>query len=313
MNPSTKENSQFLARLAAIVAVLTVLGAAWPVLFNEGSAAGKLLVRTHQIEAAGDDDFEEAMEAHLYGETVEAATTRTESNPTSTTAYVSIILQLDRAVSMLCLLLAVTLPFACQKWPKLSWLYLLPAIWLLGNAHAIAINGGKSFSELAVPAHATRWGIFLAFIFLSLRNAQSDRIANWILRIGCALTFTIHGWEAFQLNPAFQDLLYVTCGHIGIDLTESVCHGLLRIIGVMDLVLAISVVAVHSRPLLLWMACWGMITAASRPIALGLDAWPEFAMRLPNSAAPLLVLFIGLPAAFSLFSSKNTHQPESTT
>ena len=48
-------------------------------------------------------------------------------------------------------------------------------------------------------------------------------------------------------------------------------------------------------------------------IALGLDAWPEFAMRLPNSAAPLLVLFIGLPAAFSLFSSKNTHQPESTT
>jgi hypothetical protein len=61
------------------------------------------------------------------------------------------------------------------------------------------------------------------------------------------------------------------------------------------------------------MACWGMITAASRPIALGLDAWPEFAMRLPNSAAPLLVLFIGLPAAFSLFSSKNTHQPESTT
>ena len=113
MNPPTKENSQLLTRLAAIVAVLTVLGAAWPVLFNEGSAAGKLLVRTHQIEAAGDDDFEEAMEAHLYGETVEAATTRTKSNPASTTAYVSRIRQLDRAVSMLCLLLAVTLPFAC--------------------------------------------------------------------------------------------------------------------------------------------------------------------------------------------------------
>ena len=314
MIPFTRENSQSLSRLAAIIAVLTVLGAAWPVLFNEGSAAGKLLVRTHQIEAADDDYFEAAMDAHLYGETVEAATTtRTESNPASTTANVSRIRQLDRVVSMLCLLLAVALPFVCPKWPKLSWLYLLPAIWLLVNAHAIAINGGKAFSELAVPAHATRWGIFLALIFLSLRNAQSDRIANWILRIGCALTFTIHGWEAFQLNPAFQDLLYVACGHIGIDLTESVCHGLLRIIGVMDLVLAISVVAVHSRPLLLWMACWGLITAASRPIALGLDAWPEFAMRLPNSAAPLLVLFIGLPAAFSLFSPNNTNQPESTT
>jgi len=313
MIPSTKENSQLLTRLAAIVAVLTVLGAAWPVLFNEGSAAGKFLVRTHQIEAAGDDDFEAAMGARLYGETVEAATTRTESDPASTTAYVWKIRQLDRVVCMLCLLLAVALPFGCPKWPKLSWLYLLPAIWLLVNALAIAINGGKAFSELAVPAHATRWGMFLALVFLSLRNAQSDHIANWILRIGCALTFTIHGWEAFQLNPAFQDLLYVTCGHIDIALTESVCHGLLRIIGVMDLVLAISVVAVHSRPLLLWMACWGLITAASRPIALGLDAWPEFAMRLPNSAAPLLVLFIGLPAAFSLFSSKNTNQPESNT
>ena len=263
---SNEKNPKLPTRLTAIVAVLTVLGAAWPVLFNEGSAAGKFLVRTHQIEAADDDDFEAAMEAHLYGETVEAATTRTESNPASTTAYVSRIRQLDRVVSMLCLLLAVALPFGCPKWPKLSWLYLLPAIWLLVNAHAIAINGGKTFSELAVPAHATRWGIFLALIFLSLRNAQSDRIANWILRIGCALTFTIHGWEAFQLNPAFQDLLYVTCGHIDIALTESVCHGLLRIIGVMDLVLAISVVAVHSRPLLLWMACWGLITAASRPL-----------------------------------------------
>ena len=67
MNPSTKENSRLLTRLAAIVAVLTVLGAAWPVLFNEGSAAGKFLVRTHQIEAADDDDFEAAMGAHLYG------------------------------------------------------------------------------------------------------------------------------------------------------------------------------------------------------------------------------------------------------
>ncbi len=310
---SNEENPKLPTRLTAIVAVLTVLGAAWPVLFNEGSAAGKFLVRTYQIEAAGDDDFEAAMGAHLYGETLEASITRTESNPAPTAAYVSRIHQLDRVVSILCLLIAVALPFGCQKWPKLSWLYLLPAIWLLVNAQAIAFNGGKAFSELAVPAHATRWGMFLALVFLSLRNAQSDHITNWILRIGCALTFTSHGWEAFHLNPALQDLLYVTCGHIDIALTESVCHGLLRIIGVMDLFLAITVVAIHSRPLLLWMACWGLITAASRPIALGLDAWPEFAMRLPNSAAPLLVLFIGLPAAFSIFSSKNTHQPESTT
>ena len=66
-----------------------------------------------------------------------------------------------------------------------------------GECACITINGGKTFSELAVPAHATRWGMFLALVFLSLRNAQSDRVANWILRTG-VLTFTIHGWEAFN-------------------------------------------------------------------------------------------------------------------
>ncbi len=313
MIPSTKENPQLLARLAAIVAVLTVLGAAWPVLFNEGSAVGKLLVRMHQIEAAGDVGFEAAMEAHLYGETAEVATTKPESDPASAVAHVSRLRQLDRGVAVLCLVLAVGLPFGCRKWPKLSWLYLLPALWLLVNAQATAINGGKAFAELAVPAHATRWGLFVALALLILRNPQSDYTANWVLRIGCALTFAIHGWEAFHLNPPFQDLLYVTAGHVGISLSESVCHGLLRAIGVMDLVLAVSVVAVQLRPLLIWMACWGLITAASRPIAMGFDAWPEFAMRLPNSAAPLLVLFLGLPAAFSLYSSTTNTQREPDT
>ena len=181
------------------------------------------------------------------------------------------------------------------------------------NAQATAMNGGKAFAELAVPAHATRWGMLVALALLILRNPQRDSIANWVLRIGCALTFAIHGWEAILLNPSFQDLLYATAGHVGISLSESVCHGLLRTIGIMDLVLAISVVAVHHRPLLFWMGCWGLITAASRLVSMGLDAWPEFAMRLPNSVAPLLVLSLGLSATFSLSSSTTTTQPKPDT
>ena len=307
---SGREN---ILTLAAIAAVLTVLGAAWPVLFNEGSATGKLLVRTHEVEAAGDVDFEAAMVTELYGETLEVAANKPVSDPAATAAQVSRLRQLDRGVAFMCLLLTVGLPFACRKWPKLSWLYLLPALWLLVNAQATAMNGGKAFAELAVPAHATRWGMLVALALLILRNPQRDRIANWVLRIACALTFAVHGWESLQLNPPFQDLLYITAGHVGIGLSEWVCHGLLRTIGVMDLVLAISVIAVHQRRLLLWMCCWGLITAVSRPVAMGLDAWPEFAMRLPNSAAPLLVIFLGLQAIFSLSSSTTNTQPKPAT
>ena len=296
--------------IASIVAVLTVLGATWPVLFNEGSATGKLLVRTHEVDVAGDAGFEAAMAADLYGETLEVAASKPESDPTSTAVHLSRLRQLDRGVAVLCLLLVMGLPLACRKWVNLSWLYLLPAVWLFMDAQATTINGGKAFAELAVPAHATRWGMFVALALLILRNPQSDRIANWVLRITCALTFAVHGLEAFQLNPPFQDLLYITARHVGIGLSEWVCHVLLRTIGVMDLVLAVSVVAVHNRRLLFWMGCWGLITAASRPLVMGLDAWPEFAMRLPNSAAPLLVLFLGLQAIFSLSSSTTNTQPK---
>ena len=307
---SERENT---LTLAAIAAVLTVLGAAWPVLFNEGSAAGKLLVRTHEVEAAGDVDFEAAMVTELYGETLEVPASDPESNPVATAAQVSQLQQLDRGVAILCLALVAGLAFACRKWPKLAWLYLLPALWLLANAQATAMNGGKAFAELAVPAHATRWGMLVALALLILRNPPSDRIANWVLRIACALTFAVHGWESLQLNPPFQDLLYITAGHVGIGLSEWVCHGLLRTIGVMDLALAVSVVAVHNRRMLFWMACWGLITAASRPVAMGLDAWPEFAMRLPNSVVPLLALFLGLQALFSLPSSTTNKQSKPAT
>ncbi|MBT4691906.1 MAG: hypothetical protein HOB73_01005 [Planctomycetaceae bacterium] len=295
--------------LLAIVAVVTVLGAAWPVLFNEGSATGKLLMRTYEVDAVGDVDFEAAMVAELYEETLEVTASKPESDPAAIAARVSRLRQLDRGVAIMCLLITVGLPITCRKWPKLSWLYLVPALWILANAQATAMNGSKAFAELAVPAHATRWGMLVALALLLLRNPQSDRIANWVLRIACALTFAVHGWESFQLNPPFQDLLYITAGHVGIGLSEWTCHGLLRTIGIMDLIFAVSVVAVHHRRMLYWMGCWGLITAASRPIAMGLDAWPEFAMRLPNSVAPLLVLFLGLRAMFSLSSSTTNRNP----
>ena len=299
-----------MRRFAAIVGVITVFGAVWPVVFNGGSAAGQLLVRTHEVEAVGDAGFEAVMEADLYGETREVSGPFIERDRGSIAAHVSFLRDLDRGLAILCLLLTAGLPFLFGKWPKVAWLYLLPAAWLLVNAYAVAVNGGKAFAELAVPAHATRWGMFVVFALLLSRNLHTDRIEKWVLRIVCALTFATHGWEAFQLNPPFQDLLYTTFGHVGIRLSEAACHGLLRLIGVMDVLLAVGVTVTLFRPLLLWMACWGLITALSRPIAMGFDAWPEFAMRLPNWAVPLLVVLLCKRGAFSPSPSQTTAQQE---
>ena len=304
-------HKQTLAILS-VAATVTVLGAVWPVLFYEGSAIGKLLSRKYEVEAVGDADFEKAMEAELYGATRKSTPTIPEIDPTDITAKLSQLRQLDRGVAFICLLLTVGLCFACLKWPRLSWLYMLPALWLLVNAQAIAMSGGKAFAELAVLGHATRWGTLTALAILFFRNPKGDRIANWVLRIACSLTFAVHGYEAFQLNPPFQDLLYITAEHVGVGLSEWFCHVLLRIIGIMDLLLAVSVVTVHHRRLLFWMGCWGLITAASRPIAMGLEAWPEFAMRLPNSVAPLLVLLLGSQAIFSRSLPTPSSKPEST-
>ena len=40
------------------------------------------------------------------------------------------------------------------------------------------------------------------------------------------------------------------------------------------------------------MAFWGLITAFSRPLTMGFDAWPEFAMRIANCALPLGLFLI---------------------
>ena len=180
----------------------------------------------------------------------------------------------------------------------------MPACWLLLNAYAVASNGGKAHAELAIPAHATRWMLPIALALLTVMATKSKPVVNWMLRIACACTFAIHGWEAFQLHPAFQDLIFVSSGLVGIEPSTALTHGLLRCIGIMDGLLALSVLLIHSPKTLYWMTFWGLITALSRPLSMGLDTWPELAIRLANAAAPWLIIALGIPALIQLKKPK---------
>jgi len=274
------------------VIFLMMLGSAWPVFFYEGSALGKNLERKQWIESTDDAAVVAAMEAQLYGE----EPVETESHAHDTSRTIDLLRLTDRTSAALCLVLAAVLPFAIRRYPASAWLYLLPALWILLNALGATLNGGKAHAELSIPAHATRWMLPIVFALLVWRPASTRTTANWLLRLACAMTFAVHGWEALRLNPVFQDLIFSFGALLGIKISSGVCHGLLYAIGTMDMLLTVGVLLFHIPMALRWMAIWGLITAFARPLTISWLVWPEFAIRLANGACPWLILLIGLPA-----------------
>jgi len=278
--------------VADAIVLLTMLGGAWPVLFGEGSPLAKYLEHRQLVQSSQDAEVAAKMEARLYGEQAAEA----EIVPQDASQLIHRLRLADRATTVLCLALATVLPLLSRRCRPLAWLYLLPAAWILFNAFAASLSGGKAHAELSIPAHATRFILPLALTLLILRRDSAKPAVNWLLRAACAMTFAVHGWEALRLHPAFQDLIYAFGSLLGFKVSPLVCHGLLHAIGLMDLLLALAVLLIHSPLALRWMALWGIITALSRPLTIGWLAWPEFAIRLANGACPWLILAIGLPA-----------------
>ena len=287
--------SQGLLAFIGAVVFISIIGNAWPIFFNEGSALMKNMEQRELVDSVDDASVETAMIEALYGEQTADPIQLDTHDPTQTLEAIYLA---DKVTAIACLVLAALLPFLCRWRPGLAWLYLIPAIWLILNATAATLNGGKAHAELSVPAHATRFLLPIALALL-LWRPEASRIrstANWLLRIACALTFGTHGFEALRHHPHFQDMIYIFGMHVGIDFSTQVIHILLYCIGIMDILLALSVLLVHSPVLLRWMAFWGLMTAFMRPFTMSWLAWPELAIRLANGIAPWLILAIGLSA-----------------
>ncbi len=112
----------------------------------------------------------------------------------------------------------------------------------------------------------------------------NEKKIEWILRIGVAGEFFGHGVFALQGKEAWigwaQKLL-------GLD--ASMAATFIMLVGIVDVLLAISVLVKPMRPLLLWMAFWGFLTALVRPL-VGDPIW-DFVERWANWAAPLALYF----------------------
>lgn len=112
-----------------------------------------------------------------------------------------------------------------------------------------------------------------------------SKTINWILRLAIAGEFAGHGMLAVLGNPQWVGWIQ----KFGIS-DAGLAAKLLLAVGIVDLMLAFVVLVRPIKPLLLWMAVWGLWTALLRPL-MGLAIW-DFIERFANWGAPLAFYFI---------------------
>ncbi len=114
---------------------------------------------------------------------------------------------------------------------------------------------------------------------------NQSKLIEWVLRIAVAGEFTGHGVFAVQGKQAWIGWINQLTG-VGPELAGQ----LLFWVGLMDIAMALLVLAKPWRPALLWMAAWGFWTALVRPL-VGEPIW-DFIERWANWGAPLALYYL---------------------
>ena len=88
-----------------------MLGAAWPVLFRDGSALAKNLEKRVWVDAVDDQAFAATMEAELYGEDPPAA----EISTHDPTPRIEFVRKADKTSAILCIFVVAALPLLIPR------------------------------------------------------------------------------------------------------------------------------------------------------------------------------------------------------
>jgi len=107
---------------------------------------------------------------------------------------------------------------------------------------------------------------------------------EWILRIAVFGTFIGHGLFAVAHKAAWLHFLTFW------GISEERSWTLMTIIGLIDIVIAISALLHPIKALLIYAAIWAFLAAAMRPISGG--HFLDFVERAANWAAPLALYWI---------------------
>lgn len=242
---------------------------------------------------------------HLFGLAVlgtalgvAAATFRGDG--TALNAYFFLTLEWSHATSgrveRLIVTLAVT--FALAAWLRPNWpAFLFVGAYALAEALTRCYERGQPYSEWALWAHAPRYltplGVCLVVAGVR-RGVTAGAGRAWVLsgeallRGGLAIVFSVHGLEAWRAHPGFVDLILSSAYRVGEwRIPEAVATQSLRIIGIVDLVVAVAILVRPLRVVLLWAAFWGVVTAFARITAYGPAFYPDFLVRFPHFTVPL--------------------------
>ena len=116
------------------------------------------------------------------------------------------------------------------------------------------------------------------------------------LRIASAMCFIGHGAFGFITKPIWCN--YFAVFGIGHDLA----YRLMPLVGVMDILMGLSLLFYPIRAIAVWLVCWGLLTAALRPLSG--EPLAEMIERAGNYCAPLALLLLsekgGLGSRLSL-------------
>ena len=290
-----------LCSLLALVVALSFTAVFSMNYFHEGTAIGKYFSHQQELERVNEEKAIAYSDMVLYGdekvEVSKEAVLEEVASAEDGYAVTERIQMWDKRTTLIAAITAwlLVLPW-CQRQKWLSIAYALLAFYLVMMALFKGINGGAKYSELAIPAQATRWMACVALaVWISMHSGSKGKrleSVSWILVIAASLTFTTHGYEAFMGHPAFRDLLYGAFESISVEISENTVFFLLKLIGIMDISLALIILFTRKKGVFLWMAIWGGLAALSRPIAFGDVGLEDALLRIANFGIPMLLFFL---------------------
>lgn len=113
---------------------------------------------------------------------------------------------------------------------------------------------------------------------------KSFQIISWVLKIGVFGIFFGHGIYAIQINTAWVPFLKV------VGFSNEFALQIMPYIGILDILIAVSVLIKPLRIVLIWAVFWAFLTALMRPIAGG--SLLDFIERSGNWATPLALFLL---------------------
>jgi hypothetical protein len=183
---------------------------------------------------------------------------------------------------------------ALLAWRRPGAALLAPiALWFAATAWAQVRLAGSAWADLAPYGQALRYGAPIALLALGW---EAPRVTRALLGAAVATVFASHGWKAWCAAPEFHDLIWgVWARWIPLAAPgQALVDGALAAIAVQDFLLAAGALAVglgwtpgpRAGRFLLYMALWGAITAASRPLAFGWAFADRALVRAMNALGP---------------------------